>query len=344
MKGRFWAALALLAAVVLTGGCGKPSVDVVSAEKQVAPFVYEASVPLEALHSIEVVPQVSGPIVSDIPDIGTAVQAGQILFQIDASPYERQRDALMGRNPDSVSAPSDGGEAARLLEQQIITQAEYNRLVARAGGATSAAAPQTDDALRIALESVYQAIRSCTVYAPISGVVVRNYAAGTRTAAAGQPALVIRQETPVIADVPIPAELDSILAKAKREKTLTVTIGGAGGPWYGELKPQPNTKGDIYTIYKVQADNIGGQIEIGRTYTVRIDSGQDVEGYAIPVSAFVKDDMVQVVNEDHLVDLRPVVAASAVGNKRLVIKGLKEGDLVIKTPDLTMEIGTEVRT
>lgn len=340
-----WAALAAMAgAAMWLAGCGRPSVDVVRAEKQRVLFVYEATVPLEALHSIEVVPRVSGPIITDIPDIGAPVETGQILFQIDASPYERQRDDLMGRAPATVAAPSGDGEAERLLADQIITRAEYNRIVARTRGAGSAAAPATDEALRVAMESVRQAISDCTVYAPITGTVVRNYVAGTREAAAGQPALVIRQDTPVVADVQIPAEMDALLARAKREKTLTVTIGGAGGPWFGELKPQPNTKGDAYTVYKVQADNLNGQLEIGEAYTVRIDSGQDVEGYVIPDSAFVKDDMVAIVNADDLVDVRTVTVASTMGNQRLVIKGLEEGDQVIRKPDRHIEIGTKVRT
>ncbi len=348
MKRWHQAALgALLAAAALLSGCGTPSVEVVRAKKEMAPFVYETEARMDAVHTMEIVPRVSGTILSAVPDIGTALQAGQLLIQIDASPYEAQRADLMGRVSSASAAPAapvDDSMEASLLRQGIITRAEYNRLRARRGGAAvSAAAPATDEAARIAMQAVQQAINDCTILAPISGIIAQNYVADSKTAAAGKTALVIRQDSPVAATLQIPSDMDPILEKAKADKTLTVTISGAGGPWYGELKPQPNPEGDAYTVYRVQADNTDRGIEVGRTYPVRIDSGQKVEGYVIPATAFIKDDMVEVVNGDDLIDVRTVTVASTMGKNRLVIDGLSDGDRVVVHPTEALQLGTEVR-
>lgn len=341
---------ALFTTAVFLSGCGTPSVKVMPAEKKMVPFVYETETKIDALHAMEIIPRVSGQIVSDIPDIGTAVQAGQLLFQIDASPYEAQKADLMGRAAAAVPAapaapPVDDSMEASLLRQGIITRAEYNRLRARRGGnaVVPAAAPATDEAARIALQSVQQAISDCTVMAPISGVIAQNYISDTKEAAAGRTALVIRQDSPVIASIQIPAEMDAILDRAKTAKTLTVTIRGDNDFWYGELKPQPNPEGDAYTVYKVQADNPDNEMHIGETYTIRIDSGQSVEGYVIPASALIGDDRVEIVNEDNLIDIRTVTVATLSGEERLILDGLQEGDRIVLHPSEELQLGTEVR-
>lgn len=350
MKCIRWAGLAAAAvlAAALTG-CGTPKVSVVHAQKQMAPFVYEAPAHLEALHTLSVVPLVSGPIISDLPDIGTAVQAGQLLLQIDPAPYEAQRDEMAARiaaGTAQASAPApaaDDSMEASLLRQGIITRAEYERLRARRGRAPApAAAPQTDEASMIALQTAQKAVNDCTILAPISGIISQNYVADTKTAAAGQPALVIRQDSPVLASLQIPSEMDPILEQAKAGKTLNVTISDGSRTWYGELKPQPNPNGDAYTVYRVQADNPDGAMEIGKEYDVRIDSGRQVEGYVIPASAFIKDDMVEIVNKDDLIDVRTVTVASNLGEDRLVIGGLADGDRVVARPSEDLQLGMKV--
>lgn len=351
MTGKRIRWLGLAAAAVLAAalaGCGTPKVSVVHAQKQMAPFVYEAPAHLEALHTLSVVPLVSGKILSDLPDIGTAVQAGQLLIQIDPAPYEAQRDEMAARIAAGAAAAApapavDDSMEASLLRQGIITRAEYNRLRARRGGAPApAAAPQTDEASMIALQTAQKAVNDCTILAPISGIISQNYVADTKTAAAGQPALVIRQDSPVLASLQIPSEMDPILTQAKAGKTLTVTISDGSRTWYGELKPQPNPNGDAYTVYRVQADNPDGTMEIGKEYDVRIDSGRQVEGYVIPASAFIKDDMVEIVNEDNLIDVRTVTVASTLGEDRLVIGGLADGDRVVARPSEDLQLGMKV--
>lgn len=337
------AALCLAATIF---GCGTPAVEVVKTEKTAEPLIYETEIRPEALHEFPVVPAVSGKIISGIPQAGTAVRAGELLLQLDSSRYEAEIAELrthMRSESVSASPAVDTSMEASLLRQGIITRAEYERLVGRKQTGASSSTPNA--ATLEALAGLRQAVAACTIYAPIDGIVGDLHISGDNTAAAGVPILVLRQNTPVIADVQIPAMLDELLTEAKDRKTLTVSITDPNTKrvWYGELKKQPNESGDEYTVYKVQADNPDGALELGGAYHLKIDGGRSVEGYVVPESAFVREDQVKVVNAAGLVDVRTVTAMGAADGKRLIVSGLEEGDRVIVRPTAEMQIGMEVK-
>lgn len=351
------AALALGAAL-LTSGCGKPTVAVTVAQKSSVPFVFESDIKPAALHSLPVIPQVSGKILSNLPDVGSQVTAGQLLVQIDASQYEAQAAEIRSKIAAASAAstqrvyqadPIDDSMEASLLRQGIITRAEYDRIRGRKSGGTyvqqTVGGGEPDTALLASLQAVQKAISESTIVSPIDGIVSQVYENDSQMAAAGKPLLVIRQNSPVIADVQIPASLDQVMADAKNTKSLTVTISDKDhvNTWYGELKPQPNQGGDAYTVYKVQADNPDDAIVIGDVYKVRIDTGKDVSGYVIPSSAFIRPDQVEVVTADNLIDMRTVTVASDLGDNKLVVNGLADGDRIVTKPDSSLQMGMEVK-
>lgn len=336
-----------VAAALLISGCGKPSVHVTKVQAANEPFTLETKATAEALHGAPVIPPVSGGLVTNPPDIGTVVEAGDILFQIDSSQYESQVAALESQIAQSshavtYAAPVDNSMEASLLKQGIITQAEYNRIKGRQGAATSAPSAAVDESLLASLRSVQQLIAACTVRAPISGVISQIYLGDTHMAMAGKPALVIRQNSPVVATVEIPAKLDELLEGAKDDKSLTVTMSDGNDLWYGELKKQPNDNGEKYTAYKVQVDNADDKITIGNEYSIRIDSGKTVPSYLIPKTALIGDDAVAVVTESGLVDIKTVAIASETAGLLLIMDGLKDGDRVITDPPKDLEMGMQV--
>ncbi len=140
-----WMAAGALSAVLLLSGCGRPSVHVMKAEASQEPFTLETKAVPEALHVAPVIPSVSGGLLSDLPDIGTTVEAGDVLFRIDSSQYESQAAALEAKIAESASSapgtsyggvPIDNSMEASLLKQGIITRAEYNRIKGRSAVAS----------------------------------------------------------------------------------------------------------------------------------------------------------------------------------------------------------------
>jgi RND family efflux transporter MFP subunit len=350
-----------LAGSVLLSGCahGTPTVKTMTAQLSDEPFTLETKAKPEALHVAPVVPSASGAITSDIPDVGKVVNAGDVLFQIDSSQYESQASDLRAKIAASAqqqvqtievpgsSAAGDNSMEASLLRQGIITRAEYERIKGRSGGGTTTQQVVTggtpDPQLTASLNTVEKAIANCTVRAPISGVISQVYIGDNKVAVTGKPALVIRQDSPVIVSVNIPSKMDDVLTKAKDEKTLTVTISDNDNVWYGELKPQPNENKSPYTTYKIQVDNPDDQITIGNEYNVRIESGQNVKAFMIPKSALIGDDTVAVVTDDNLVDMKKVDVASETGGYILIMDGLAEGDKIITNPPKDLEMGEQVK-
>ena len=351
-----------LASTLFLSGCGnKPSVHVMKAEASREPFTLETKAIPEAVHVAPVIPAVSGGLISNPPDIGTTVTAGDILFQVDASQYESQAASLQAQiaasakavsaSPVYSSAPAvDNSMEASLLKQGIITRAEYEKIKGHSGGSVpvqSASASQgnggeVDGTLVASLQAVQKTIANCTVRAPISGIISQVYLGDTHMALAGKPALVIRQDSPVACSVEIPSKLDSVMDKAKDDKTLTVTMSDGDNIWYGELKKQPNEDGDTLTTYKVQVDNGNDEITIGNEYNIRIESGQNVDSYMIPKSALIGEDSVAVVNDDNLVDIKTVSVASETGGFVLIMDGLSEGDRVVTDPPKDLDMGMQV--
>lgn len=392
-----WTKLLMMAgaALMLAGvsGCGKPSVSVTNASLSQVPLTIEDTVTPEAAHSAPVIPMVSGAITGDtqIPDVGTKVTAGQVLFQVDSSKYESQAEALRAQiaaatTPQTTTtvvqqAPVDNSMEASLLQQGIITRAEYDKIQGRKGGGTqtvtvpSSGGGQAPQGLVASLQSIEKAISDCTIRAPIDGVISNVYITGdNKQAVAGKPALMIRQDSPVVANIQLPSSVDKVIETAKVKKTLTVSISDGTNVWYGELNHQKSdaktlddngntaqaaqdnkaaaasastasaTPSDgTFSMYKIQVDNPDGKIAIGKSYKVRIETGQDAACYLIPSSAIIKNNQVAVVTDQNLVDLRNVVVAGTVSGQTMVLAGLKDGDRVINNPPAGIEIGMEVK-
>lgn len=331
-------------------GCGTPTVKVTVAEWKEVPFVFEGTGVADPLHVFPIVPHVGGKIISSMPDVGDRVMVGDVLFRIDSSPYEAQREALRSQAvPKDIewSAPVDDGAEAALLKEGIITRAEYNRLLEKKGWKTpvfssGGATAQAKEGVNRALAAVEASIDSCTVKAPISGVISEVYVGEEKMALAGKPALLLRQNSPVIFSLDLPKGVDAFLEKAKREKRLSVSVSNEGRVWYGELKGTGVPAERLYTAYTVQVDNEGEDIVLGNSYPLRIESTDTMRCMVLPESALIDDHTVAVVTEDGLVDWRSVDILAKVDDTIRVIGGLNEGDKVITAPDTGLEIGMAV--
>ena len=85
MNWKYVVAAACFIGALLAGGCGKPSVHVMTVKMEKVPFAMETRVVPEALHIAPVIPSVSGSLISGLPEVGQTVEAGEVLFQIDSS-------------------------------------------------------------------------------------------------------------------------------------------------------------------------------------------------------------------------------------------------------------------
>lgn len=344
---RQWLSLFLAAAVAVLSGCGTPKVDVAVATKTKAPLVYTATVRPEALHSLPVISQVSGNLLVPLPAVGTKVTAGTLLTEIDATAYEAQiadiESRLQALPETVVSTPvDDSSMEASLLRQGIITRAEYDRL--RGKQSVQPGTPVGREALEVALLTAQAAVEACRVTAPIDGIVAVVYET-ENAVTAGRPILLLRQDTPVTAEIEIPVFLADAADRAKEERTLTVALTDTAGTQtrYGELKKESEEDRGPYVLYRVQFDNPDGSVSVGEPYRLRIDTGREADGIVIPDSAILEGDTVQIVTADGLIDTRRIACGPETDGKRIVFSGLSEGERVVIQPDASLAVGTKVK-
>lgn len=354
MNWRILLVTVLAAGMVLCTGCGKPAVQVRQVEEIKAPFVIEILSEAEALHTAQVIPSVSGPVISELPPAGTKVEAGSLLFQIDPSSYEVQAEALenqisssysSGAERPSYNVENDNSMEASLLRQGIITRAEYEKIQRRKGNTSQPLANRAVPAaegIRESLAAVQRSIAACRVRAPIDGTVTAVYLEKNKIAAAGQTAMVIWQDTPVIFSFGLPAGWDEFIERTKNEKMLTVTVFDNDHVWYGELKKQESDGNNKYTVYKVQIDNPEGELVFRKNYTVRLSSSENIPAVVIPKTALRGENTVAVVTDDSLIDIKTIMIGHIDGEDVYVLDGLHAGERVVLHSSEDIEIGMPV--
>lgn len=181
MNWKYVMASACFIGALLAGGCGKPSVHVMTVKMEKVPFAMETRVVPEALHIAPVIPSVSGSLISGLPEVGQTVEAGDVLFQIDSSQYESQASALQAQISASSSvvygaaAPEDDNSIeASLLRQGIITRAEYDKIQGRKSVPQEVLNSSATPGLAEALASVERLLRPVR-YAHLSVVPFLRY-------------------------------------------------------------------------------------------------------------------------------------------------------------------------
>ncbi|HEX2140636.1 MAG TPA: efflux RND transporter periplasmic adaptor subunit [Woeseiaceae bacterium] len=123
---------------------------------------------LQAVETVSVRPRVSGYVESVHFREGSRVEAGDVLFRIDARPFQAEVDRLSAEHERAEAqlelAVTNRERAERLLRQNAISQEEFDSL----STAQSIAAAELD-AVEAALETARLDLEFTTVTAPIDG-------------------------------------------------------------------------------------------------------------------------------------------------------------------------------
>lgn len=254
-------ALALLA---VAAGCskkqeqrGRPAVPVLvtRAKKAAVPYTIEANGVVIPSQASTVASQVEGIVQRVAFQEGQDVVKGQVLFQIDARPYQAQYQVAVANlarsRATAENAQREAQRYAALAQQDYVTreQADQQRATAASSAATVAADQAAVAAAKFNLDNT-------TIRAPISGrtgaLLVRE---GNLVHASGNtPLVVINQISPILVRFAIPSTQLPLLQKYG-------TVGGL------VVSATPNSGGDPATDQAV-----GGQIGLS---VGRADPGQE---------------------------------------------------------------------
>lgn len=295
----------------------------------------------------EVRPQVSGIIVERPFREGGDVEAGQVLYQIDPAPYQAAYDnaaATLARDEaELVTARLKVERYADLIEIQAVSQEAHDEAKAALQRAQAVVAMD-----KAALETARINLAYTRVTAPIDGRIGRSAVTqGALVTANQQTALAtVRQLDPIYVDV---TQSSAELLRMKRalgkgeirpldELSAQVELILEDGSRYahnGTLEFSEVTVDESTGSVTLRAlfPNPDGQLLPGMFVRARVKEGVTENAVLVPQMAVSRDGTgsasVMILNDNDLVELRPIDISRAVGNQWLVQNGLAAGDRVI---------------
>jgi len=143
-------------------------VKVAAAERRAVPFELAAPGVVEPIQTVAVQPQVSGLIEHIAFAEGQEVRKGQVLFQIDARPFQAalgQAQAALARDSaQAANADQDVKRYAALAQKEYVTAQQYDQ-----ARTTAAAASATLAGSRAAVDQAQLNLQYATIRAPIAG-------------------------------------------------------------------------------------------------------------------------------------------------------------------------------
>jgi len=200
-----------LAAAWLAAACATPPeqktppvpVQVAPVTQIAAPLTIAANGVVEPLQTVAIEAQVGGSLDAVTFNEGQDVVAGQILFKLDARPFEaalRQAEATLARDSaQTQSAQRDAERYKTLADKDYVTKSQADQ-----AQATAAATVATVQADRAAVDNARLNLNYATIRAPISGrtgrLLVRP---GNIVKPNAEPLVVINQLRPILVRFPV---------------------------------------------------------------------------------------------------------------------------------------------
>ena len=369
--GKRYAILAGLAVVVAAGGLvayfssdsrarekpaakgpGAVPVSVVAAIQQSVPVRLQAIGNVEAYTSVAVKSRVDGQIVEVHFREGQEVKKGEVLFRIDARPFEaafRQSEAQALRDVASRDqAASQERRYLELLEKNFVSKDAYAqyRTNAQTAEATARASQAALENAKLNLE--YTVIRS-----PIDGYVGRALLqAGNMVKANDTISLVvINQVKPVYVSFAIPEQQLTPVRDLMRKNPLVVEVAVPGAEKTiatGRIAFLDNAVDQTTGTIKVRAvfDNGDATLWPGQFYTVRVKLYDQENAILVPSRALQTGpagQFVYVVKPDMTAEVRKVVVARTEGDLSVLAEGgVAKGEQVVVRGALRLAPGLKV--
>ena len=335
---------------LLFSGCGhKRTAETVREES--LPVQISADANLAALHMATITPLVSGKIISPPLKVGQVVQEGELLIEVDTTLYDEQihqaAQALANRQSQGVVQKTMpvNAEAKALYDMGALSRVEYEK---RVGQTVSVGVPRgNDSALQDVIARAQASKAQCKIVAPISGI-ISAVMIEQPIALVGQPLVTIRRESPIVASFAVPEKYGALLRKAKANKTLKVELIGKTEKESGELT-YIGEEAELYTgtfLGKAVFENINKKFTIGSFYKINLTTEEQAVVRTIHKSAIQEKEgstFVYLLRNDNILDIRPVVIGSYVGDRAVILSGISVGDRVMTGDTRDLAIGMQMK-
>ncbi len=317
------------------------------------PVIVDALGTVTPLTTVNVTPQVSGPLVRLPFKEGQMVHAGALLAEIDPRPYRAALDQALGELATAeaalATARTDLARYQRLIAQDSIAEQTY----ADQKGTVQqdAATVKTDKAL---VETARLNLSYCTIRSPVTGMVgLRQVDVGNLVQAnQSTPIVVVTQMQPMSVLFSVPeSDLGEIFRQMHAGRTLIVraysrdmrhliatgtltAINNQINTSTGTLQMRALFNNHDLELFPNEFVNVAIVVRTLKSQVV-------VPGAAVQNGP--SGNFVYVVEPNDTVQMRPVVTGPTDGTLMAVMKGLTPGEVVVTDGVDELRPGAKVR-
>jgi membrane fusion protein, multidrug efflux system len=312
-------------------------VQVASVTKISAPLTIGANGVVEPLQTVAVQAQVGGTLDAVNFREGDDVQAGQVLFRIDARPYEatlRQMEATLARDEaQAQSAQRDAERYKALVEKDYVTKSQADQ-----AAATAAAALATVQADHATVDNARLNLNYTTIRAPISGrtgrLLVRR---GNLVRPNADPLVVINQLRPILVRFPVAQHDFPGLQRRNASGPVTVRVVAADSSKVDEAGTLAFLDNAVDSLTgtvtaKARFQNQTNGLWPGEYVRVSVELEVQPNAIAVPTRAVLpgqQGSYVFVIGSDKIAKVRQVSVGRIVGELTTIDKGLEAGEQVV---------------
>jgi len=333
----------LSATAFAQGGAGAPPalpVSVIEATPITLPNILEITAQAEGAKETEVRARVGGILVKRLYEEGSAVTAGQPLFQLDPESFKNALEESQAR------AKQTEREAARLkglFSQQAVSRKEFE-------DATSA-----NEVAQANLKTIQLNLTWATVTAPVSGIsgrALRSEGSLITTAIDGSLLTSIYQINPIWVRFGLSASDTSQLPggrldPAQQTEVKLILPNGNVYDQPGKLNFLSMFIDPKLGTQQMRAEflNPSNQILPGQFLKIRLTTGKQENVYLVPQAAVIQNErgfMVWTIGADNKVVPTPLTMGTWLGKNWIVRSGLKPGDRVVVNQIIKIRPGAVV--
>jgi membrane fusion protein, multidrug efflux system len=329
-------------------------VSVMAAVQQSIPVRLQAIGNVEAYSTVSVKARVDGQINTVNFKEGQEVRKGDVLFRIDARPYEavlKQAEANALRDAAARDqAISQERRYKELLEKNFISKEAYAQIATN-----SQTAEATARASQAALENARLNVEYCTIVSPLDGYAGKVLLQVGNLVKANDvsPLVIINQVRPIYVNFAVPEQALGSLRGYMASGPLAVEVtlsGEANVLAEGRLIFVDNAVDPTTGTIKLrgQFDNKDASLWPGQFVNVRVRLFEQKDAILVParsVQTGPEGQYVYVVKADKTAELRKITVERSEG-EQVVVKGLAKDEQVVTRGALRLAPGVrvEIRT
>jgi len=329
------------------GQKGPPAVpvSVVRVEQQTLPVRLRAIGNVEAFATVSVKARVDGQINAVNFREGEAVKKDEVLFRIDARPYEAAlRQAEANRMRDAAARDQARSQAKRyqeLLQKNFISKEAYAQI--RTNAETAEA---TAKASQAALENARLNVEYCTIRSPLDGFVGKTLIQAGNLVRANDvnPLAVINQVRPIYVNFAVPEQNLPEVRKYMAQSPLAVEVipvdaqqqHPMGQLIFVDNAVDPST-GTIRM--RGQFDNQDALLWPGQFVNVLLRLYEQADALILPASAVQTGpdgQYVYVISDDLTAEVRRIKVQRTDGDVAVIGEGLKKDERVVTRGQLRL--------